>query len=203
MVGCDMTDGRDECGLPGDVSNLGPAAREDGTVMAGNDLLDPALPGHEAPGHGAPGYMEPGLMEPGHEAPGHEQPGQQAHEPAAPDPSTMDHGGLLAPSSPTTLAAPQDDGPVQPRPLTEADAIEIWIARWLRIRPKHLIARYGCASRRLYEIWWGDRFPGSRKKAEKLFRERYPAAVERTGFGYRRIPRVAEHDEARQMSLFK
>jgi hypothetical protein len=29
------------------------------------------------------------------------------------------------------------------RPLTEADAVEIWIARWLRIRPKSLVQRYG------------------------------------------------------------
>lgn len=91
---------------------------------------------------------------------------------------------------------------VTPRVLTEADAVEIWIARWLRIRPKHLRARYGCDSRRLYEIWWGERFPGSRAKAERLFRERYPGFVERTGFGYRRIPRVAAAEERRQLSLF-
>ncbi|MBS0243406.1 MAG: hypothetical protein JSS20_14610 [Proteobacteria bacterium] len=89
------------------------------------------------------------------------------------------------------------------RPLTETDAVEIWIARWLRVRPKHLLQRYGCDSRRLYEIWWGERFPGSRAKAERIFRERYPSAVERTAFGYRRIPAVAESQEARrQLSLF-
>ena len=90
----------------------------------------------------------------------------------------------------------------QPRVLTEADAVEIWIARWLRTRPKNLVQRYGCDSRRLYEIWWGDRFPGSRAKAEKLFRERYPSCVERTGFGYKRIPRVAEETRRVQLRLF-
>ncbi len=75
------------------------------------------------------------------------------------------------------------------KPLTESEAIEIWIARWLRIRRKELIEQYGCDSRRLYEIWWGDRFPGSKEKAKKLFHERYPGLVERTAFGYRRIPR--------------
>ena len=30
------------------------------------------------------------------------------------------------------------------RPLTEADAVDIWIARWLRIRRKDLVNRYGC-----------------------------------------------------------
>ncbi|MDX2156968.1 MAG: hypothetical protein SFW09_10725 [Hyphomicrobiaceae bacterium] len=89
-----------------------------------------------------------------------------------------------------------------PRPLTEAEAIEIWIARWLRIRPKSLVARYGCDPRRLYEIWWGERFPGARVKAETAFRERYPGRVERTGFGYKRIPRVAETEKRRQLNLF-
>ncbi len=59
--------------------------------------------------------------------------------------------------------------PPQPRPaqrrLTEADAIDIWIARWLRIRRKDLIDRYGCDPRRLYEVWEGTRSPGSREKA--------------------------------------
>jgi hypothetical protein len=96
---------------------------------------------------------------------------------------------------------PRDAG--APRALTEADAIEIWIARWLRIRPKSLVLRYGCDPSRLYEIWWGERFPSSRAKAEQEFRERYPGFVERTGFGYRRIPRVAPKDEGgRQLSLF-
>lgn len=73
--------------------------------------------------------------------------------------------------------------------LTELDAVEIWIARWLRIPLKTLVARYGCDSRRLYEVWWGERFPGSRKKAEAEFRSRHPALSDRTSYGYRRIPR--------------
>lgn len=93
--------------------------------------------------------------------------------------------------------------PEPPRALTEGDAIEIWIARWLRIRPKSLVLRYGCDPRRLYEIWWGERFPYSRGKAEKMFRERYPGIVDRTSFGYRRIPAVAAKSEDRhQLELF-
>ncbi len=88
------------------------------------------------------------------------------------------------------------------RPLTEADAVEIWIARWLRIRRKDLMARFGCDSSRLYEIWWGQRFPGSREKAAKLFRERHPGRVERTSFGYRRIPRKAATPVGVQADLF-
>jgi hypothetical protein len=86
------------------------------------------------------------------------------------------------------------------RLLTEADAIDIWIARWLRIRRKDLVARYGCDPRRLYEIWWGERFPASREKAMQLFLERHPGLADRVHFGYRRIPRKAALDG--QLELF-
>lgn len=69
--------------------------------------------------------------------------------------------------------------PVARPPLTERDAIEIWIARWLRVRPSDLIRRYGCDPRRLYEIWQEDRFPGSREKALTVFLTRHPKLVER------------------------
>jgi hypothetical protein len=89
------------------------------------------------------------------------------------------------------------------RSLTEADAVEIWIARWLRIRPRVLAERYRCDARRLYEVWWGERFPASRAIAERLFRERYPSLAERTSFGYRRIPTVTpKAEERRQLRLF-
>lgn len=89
------------------------------------------------------------------------------------------------------------------RVLTEADAVEIWIARWLRIRPKALADRYRCDPRRLYEVWWGDRFPASRTLAERSFRERYPGLAERTSFGYRRIPIAApKADGQSQLRLF-
>lgn len=60
------------------------------------------------------------------------------------------------------------------RPLTETDAIEIWIAKWLRVRRKDLIARYDCDPRRIYEIWEGARFPRAREKALSEFSTRYP-----------------------------
>jgi hypothetical protein len=81
------------------------------------------------------------------------------------------------------------EGPPRRR-LTEADAIDIWIARWLRIRRKDLLLRYGCDPRRLYEIWEERRFPGSRDKALPLFNARYPGLADRVDFGlHRRIPR--------------
>jgi hypothetical protein len=100
---------------------------------------------------------------------------------------------------------PQTEAPTaQPpkvRSLNEADAVEIWIARWLRVRPMALVARYGCDPRRLYDIWWGHAFPASRVRAQKAFLERYPSAADRTDFGYRRIPRGSDHDP-RQGGLF-
>ncbi|MFM1815129.1 MAG: hypothetical protein RLZ98_1824 [Pseudomonadota bacterium] len=86
------------------------------------------------------------------------------------------------------------------RRLTEEDAIDIWIARWLRIRRKELCIRYDCDPRRLYEIWEETRFPGSRDKALKLFVERYPGLLDRIDAGrHTRIPRTIHPD---QMSLF-
>jgi len=76
------------------------------------------------------------------------------------------------------------------RHLSQADAIDIWIARWLRVRRKDLIARYGCDPRRIYEIWEEARFIGSRAKALALFRERYPTLTDRIDTGpHRRISR--------------
>lgn len=87
------------------------------------------------------------------------------------------------------------------RRLTAADAVDIWIARWLRIRTKDLLARYDCDSRRLYEIWWEQKFTGSRDRAMELFRARYPGLAERTDYGYKRQPRgMADRDL--QPSLF-
>jgi hypothetical protein len=80
--------------------------------------------------------------------------------------------------------------PAAKRPLAEADAVDIWIARWLRVRRKELLARYGCDPRRLYEIWEEKRFAGSREKARTLFVERYPGLVDRIDYGrHRTIPR--------------
>jgi hypothetical protein len=76
------------------------------------------------------------------------------------------------------------------RPLTATDAIDIWIARWLGIRRKHLLQRYACDPRRLYEIWEESRFLGSRDKAKALFAERFPTLIDRIDYGpHRRIPR--------------
>ena len=102
-------------------------------------------------------------------------------------------------AQPQTLPA-QREAKAKPRSLTEADAIEIWIARWLRSRPKDLMQRYGCDSRRLYDIWWGQAFPGSRARAKQAFIERYPNAAESTVFGYRKIPRGG--NDPRQTTLF-
>ena len=101
----------------------------------------------------------------------------------------------------TVRAAPAVGGSAAPaprRPLSEADAVDIWIARWLRVRRKDLLARYGCDPRRLYEIWEESRFPDARAKAIELFRERHPGLVDRIDYGrHRRIPRAAHPDQLR------
>lgn len=96
------------------------------------------------------------------------------------------------------LSLPGPTGPK--RALTEADAVDIWIARWLRIRPRDLILRYGCDPRRLYEIWQEERFPGSRDKALAQFAARFPALADRIDPGpHVRIPKSAHPG---QLALF-
>ncbi len=85
--------------------------------------------------------------------------------------------------------------------LTEADAVDIWIARWLRIRPRDLILRYGCDPRRLYEIWQEERFPGSRATALAAFRARFPTLQDRIDPGaHVRISKAPHPD---QLQLFR
>ena len=87
------------------------------------------------------------------------------------------------------------------KPLSEADAVDIWIARWLRIRRKDLLARYGCDPRRLYEVWEESRFPGARAKAIAIFQDRYPGLVDRIDYGrHQRISRTVHPD---QLCLFE
>jgi hypothetical protein len=103
---------------------------------------------------------------------------------------------MFAPSQDRTvhpLPAENSTGSHAKRSLAEADAIDIWIARWLRVRRKDLVLRYRCDPRRLYEIWEERRFAGSRDKARALFAERYPSLIDRTDYGphrpiHRRVP---------------
>jgi hypothetical protein len=86
-------------------------------------------------------------------------------------------------------------------PFTERDAIDIWIARWLRVRRKDLLERYNCDPRRLYEIWEGARFPQSREKALRAFAERYPTLLDQVDLSlHRRIP--LRSTSPHQLSLF-
>jgi hypothetical protein len=105
-------------------------------------------------------------------------------------------------SSQVFASMSQSEGaPTPRRRLVERDAIDIWIARWLRLPRKHLIQRYDCDPRRLYEIWEEARFPGSRAKAFVEFIARFPGLTDRVDFGpHRRIPRRAAEDL--QLRLF-
>ena len=87
------------------------------------------------------------------------------------------------------------------RTLTAADAVDIWIARWSRVRRKDLLLRYGCDPRRLYEVWEERRFPGSRDAALCVVREKYPFLLDRVDLGpHRRIARHAVDPD--QLPLF-
>ena len=99
------------------------------------------------------------------------------------------------------IASTQDHKPpAAHRPLTESDAIDIWIARWLRVRRADLCRRYDCDPRRLYEIWEGTRHPAAQAKARAVFAERYPGIVDRVDFGrHKRFSRTIDPD---QMGLF-
>ena len=95
-------------------------------------------------------------------------------------------GRIVIVQAPEAIVA----APPSKRLLVEADAVDIWIARWLRVQRKELLARYGCDPRRLYEIWEEKRFPASREKARALFIKRYPDLVDRIDYGrHRTIPR--------------
>ncbi len=86
-------------------------------------------------------------------------------------------------------------------PLTEADAIEIWIARWLKIRRRDLIQRYDCDPRRLYEIWQEERFAGTREKALAELLARYPFLADRIDPGPHVRHSKAVHPD--QLALFE
>ena len=82
--------------------------------------------------------------------------------------------------------------------LTEADAVDIWIARWLKIRRRDLLCRYGCDPRRLYEIWQEERFSGSREKALEVFHSRFPSLADRIDPGpHVRLSKAAHPDQLR------
>lgn len=82
--------------------------------------------------------------------------------------------------------------------MTEADAIDIWMARWLCVPRKELLRRYGCDPRRLYEIWEGTHFPTSRANALERLAKKYPWVLERIDPGeHRRISKAAHPDQMR------
>lgn len=87
------------------------------------------------------------------------------------------------------------------RRLTEADAVDIWIARWLRLPRKEIRRRYDCDARRIYEVWSGERFPAAKARAWALFAERYPQLVDRVDTGHHRTLHPNACDG--QLTLFK
>ena len=87
------------------------------------------------------------------------------------------------------------------RSLSEDDAVDIWIARWLRVRRKDILARYNCDPRRLYEVWTLARFPAARDRAWTIFNERYPGLDDRTDTSPHRT--ISRRPGPGQLSLFE
>ena len=104
---------------------------------------------------------------------------------------------------PTRRLEPGASSPASPRPrrLSEVDAVNIWIARWLRIRRKDLLARYDCDPRRIYEVWSQARFPAAKAKAWAIFTASYPHLVDRVDTGSHRT--LSRGPGEGQLSLFK
>jgi hypothetical protein len=68
------------------------------------------------------------------------------------------------------------------RKLTYEDSIDIWIRFWLRHERHEIVREYEQNPMRVYEIWWEEKFVGSREDAEITFRTRYPDISRRTDF---------------------
>ncbi len=91
-----------------------------------------------------------------------------------------------------------------PYRLSREDAIQLWIARWLRIRRKDIRARYPVDPRRIYEVWQEITFRGSREEAEARFRRDYPGLVAQTDFSpHKCIPRPKRPPREAQGDLFE
>ena len=106
----------------------------------------------------------------------------------------------LSPSG-QDAAGTADAGQRRARVLTEDDAIEIWLARWLKTPRKVIVSRYACDARRIYEVWEGRRYPLSRAKALERLRALHPSLPAQTDVSrHRRIPR-GQHPS--QLSLFE
>jgi hypothetical protein len=106
-----------------------------------------------------------------------------------------EHHGIW-PDAPSASASARP--PV--RTLSEADAIELWLARWLKTPRKIIRQRYACDPRRIYEVWEGTRFPGSRAKALERLRAQYPGLADQVDVSRHR--RIARGNHPGQMSLF-
>lgn len=68
------------------------------------------------------------------------------------------------------------------RKLNYEDAIDIWIRFWLGHERHEIIRDYDQNPLRVYEIWWEEKFIGSRDDAETTFRTRHPELARGVSF---------------------
>jgi hypothetical protein len=102
---------------------------------------------------------------------------------------------------PTLVPVQVSPPPPAVKALTEADAVDIWIKRWLRVPVSKIQKHYGCDSRRLYEVWESKKHPAARAKAEARFRLDYPGIVDRIDYGAHK--RVSREESPDQLGLFE
>ena len=78
--------------------------------------------------------------------------------------------------------------------------MQIWIARWLRVRPSDLVNRYACDPRRLYEIWEETHFRAAGQSAGRCSATAIRGSKTASIPGaHRRVSKAAHPD---QMTLF-
>jgi hypothetical protein len=104
-----------------------------------------------------------------------------------------------APPEPATPAPIIRD--IRPTRLSAKDAIDIWLAHWLKIPHGQIIQRYNVDARRIYEVWWEEAFIGSRQTAWAKLLADHPERA--TSIDNGRLPRFERHPERDQHpSLF-
>ena len=89
--------------------------------------------------------------------------------------------------------------------FSDAEAIEIWIARWNKTKVQDLIAKYKKNTFRFYEVWKEEVNPGTRLKAfEQLKRENPKLASQTNPKPHIPTRKVVPNNlfDSKQLSLF-
>ncbi|MGS4887180.1 hypothetical protein [Roseibium sp. MB-4] len=64
--------------------------------------------------------------------------------------------------------------------LTEQEAINGTIERWLGAKVRDLSSKYDVDPRRWYEVWRGEAYPNARSQAYEILADKYPEIAKET-----------------------